>query len=85
MRSNWRPLTCAILSTFFVLLLTACGLSSAKTGYFAGTDSATTVSVALTVNDNVWPRVTTRLGIGARTGAVLGIKFGSRGVGIVIE
>ena len=47
MRSNWRPLTCAILSTFFVLLLTACGLSSAKTGYFAGTDSAT-VSVALT-------------------------------------
>jgi hypothetical protein len=48
MRSNWRPLTCAILSTFFVLLLTACGLSSAKTGYFAGTDSATTVSVALT-------------------------------------
>src|ERR1700722_5254840 len=47
MRSNWRPLTCAILSTFFVLLLTACGLSSAKTGYFAGTGSAT-VSVALT-------------------------------------
>jgi hypothetical protein len=47
MCSNWRPLTCAIVSTFFVLLLTACGVS-AKPGVFAGTDSATTVSVALT-------------------------------------
>ncbi|MDT7811342.1 MAG: trimeric autotransporter adhesin [Acidobacteriaceae bacterium] len=45
MRSNWRPLSCAILSTFFVLLLTACGLSG-KSGLSAGADA--TVSIALT-------------------------------------
>jgi hypothetical protein len=45
MRSNWRPLTCAILSTFFVLLLTACGLSG-KSDLSASADA--TVSIALT-------------------------------------
>src|SRR5436305_267472 len=46
MQSNWRPLTCAILSSFLVMLLTACGLTVNKAGAFAGSQTAP-VSVAL--------------------------------------
>jgi hypothetical protein len=46
MRSILRPLICATLSTFFVLLLTACGLTISDPGLFAG--DATKVSIAIT-------------------------------------
>ena len=52
MRSNWRPLTCAILASFFVMLLTACGLTVTKAGVFAGSETAP-VSVALTGSSTV--------------------------------
>jgi hypothetical protein len=52
MRLTWRPLICAILSTFFVLLLTACGLTVANPALFAGADAGT-VSIALTGSSNV--------------------------------
>lgn len=45
MRSAWRPLTCAIFSTFFVLLLTACGLVVNDPSLFGGGDAAVSISV----------------------------------------
>src|SRR4051794_4929845 len=45
MRSAWRPLTCAIVSTFFVLLLTACGLAVKDSSLFAPADAAVTVAL----------------------------------------
>lgn len=44
MRATWRPLTYVILSTCFVLLLTACGINNPA--YLAGGDAA--VSITLT-------------------------------------
>ena len=46
MRSILRPLTCATLTTLFVLLLTACGLTINDPGLFAS--DATKVSIAIT-------------------------------------
>jgi hypothetical protein len=46
MRSIWRTLTCAIFSTLFVLLLTACGLVVNDASLFAGGDAP--VSITLT-------------------------------------
>jgi hypothetical protein len=45
MRSAWRTLTCAIFSTFFVLLLTACGLVVKDQSLFAGGDAAVSIAV----------------------------------------
>jgi hypothetical protein len=46
MRSAWRPLICTVLSTFFVLLLTACGLAVKDPSLFADGDAV--VKIALT-------------------------------------
>ena len=45
MRSAWRPLTYAIFSTFFVLLLTACGLVVDNPSLFGGGDAAVSIAV----------------------------------------
>lgn len=45
MRFAWRTLTCAIFSTLFVSLLTACGLVVNDASLFAGGDSAVTIAV----------------------------------------
>ncbi|HXP11706.1 MAG TPA: hypothetical protein VN828_24575, partial [Acidobacteriaceae bacterium] len=45
MRSAWRPLICTVVGTFFVLLLTACGLAK-NSSLFAGGDAV--VKIALT-------------------------------------
>lgn len=47
MRASWRTLTYAILSTTFVLLLSACGLVINDPGLFGGSDAAT-VTIQLT-------------------------------------
>ena len=46
MRSAWRPLIYTVLSTFFVLLLTACGLAVKDPSLFADGDAI--VKIALT-------------------------------------
>jgi hypothetical protein len=46
MRVAWRPLICAIFSTFFVWLLTACGLVVSNPALFGSGDGA--VSITLT-------------------------------------
>lgn len=45
MRSVWRPLTCAVFSTFFVLLLTACGLVVTNPALFGSGDAAVTIAL----------------------------------------
>ncbi|HEX6803080.1 MAG TPA: hypothetical protein VF133_05310, partial [Terriglobales bacterium] len=47
MRAAWRPLTYAVLSTTFVLLLSACGVVVKDPGFWGGSDAAT-VSIKLT-------------------------------------
>jgi hypothetical protein len=90
MRLTWRPLTCAILSTFFVLLLTACGLA-ANPGLFAGADAAT-VSIALTGPSNVTLGTSSQYAAAVTgssntgvTWSVNGVTGGSAAVGSISE
>jgi hypothetical protein len=46
MCSNWRPLTCAIITTSLAMLLTACGLTVNKAGAWAS-DTTTPISIDL--------------------------------------
>jgi hypothetical protein len=91
MRLTWRPLTCAILSTFFVLLLTACGQTGSTPALIGGVDAAT-VSIALTGPSNVtlgtssqYAATVTGSSNTGVTWSVNGVTGGSAAVGSISE